>query len=572
MSIIRYLSITHFRSISHLEFSPNPGLNCIIGPGDSGKSTILDAIDWVLGARKNLNVSDCDFYNNDLSKSIEICATISVPEHIMSIDKYGQFIQGFDLHKNEIHDEPQNGDIPVLTLQLIIDSDLEPVWKLFSVRSEISGTEGKMHFQDRVLLAPMKLGVGNKSQFTLSQYSVLSKLIDTKMNFSGELSSLHRVGMQQFRQFADVSILTPIIEGVNKVAQELGIPLTNVGFGIDADSGLSSSSIALQAQNNLPVRTNGTGSTRLLLAGLQHSTVETGALLLDEAEYGLEPYRISLLLKLLGSKSPDATKQSFITTHSPFVLRELTATQLVILRKQQDSNGHSFHGIKQPAGTSDEQGTLRACAEAFFAKKVIVCEGATEVGFLRAFDQAWSSITPQFKGLQNSGVYWTDGNGEGNMIKRADVFQALGYSTYLFKDSDITTKKHLARTAELQKIGVSVIEWGHGQSIEKAIVYGCPEHLIDSIVKLAIEMHSEQQIIENIISISDGALTQTTLPVIYTNQHREYVATAAGKYDWFKSISRGEELTEKIVLPFWNSFAPDFQTVVNNIWATASGH
>jgi putative ATP-dependent endonuclease of the OLD family len=571
MSIIRYLSITHFRSISHLEFSPNPGLNCIIGPGDAGKSTILDAIDWLLGARRNLNVSDCDFFNGDLSKHIHINATISVPEQATSLEKYGQFIRGYNLQTKQINDEPLNGDIPVLTIQLIIGADLEPVWTLYSARSEKETIEGQLQWKHRELLAPIKLGVGNNSQFTLNQRSVLSKLVDAKIDFSSELASLHRVGRQQFRQSADVSILAPVIENVNKVALELGIPLAEVGFGIDADSGLSSSSIALQAQNNLPVRTNGTGSTRLLLAGLQHATVETGALLLDEAEYGLEPYRISLLLKLLGSKSPETAKQSFITTHSPFVLRELTATQLLILRKIQHVNGFTLHNIKQPAGTSDEQATLRACAEAFFAKKVIVCEGATEVGFLRAFDQAWSSITPKFKGLQNSGVYWTDGNGEGNMIKRADVFHALGYPTYLFKDSDITTKKHLSKTAELQRKGVGVIEWGNGQSIEMAIVHSCPEYLLDPIVRLAIELQSEQQVVDNISSMSSGTLTPLTMPINYSNAHRAYIATAAGHCEWFKSISRGEALTEKIVVPHWQSFTDDFQKVISQIWGTALG-
>jgi putative ATP-dependent endonuclease of the OLD family len=571
MSIIRYLSITHFRSISHLEFSPNPGLNCIIGPGDAGKSTILDAIDWLLGARRNLNVSDCDFFNGDLSKHIHINATISVPEQATSLEKYGQFIRGYNLQTKQINDEPLNGDIPVLTIQLIIGADLEPVWTLYSARSEKETIEGQLQWKHRELLAPIKLGVGNNSQFTLNQRSVLSKLVDAKIDFSSELASLHRVGRQQFRQSADVSILAPVIENVNKVALELGIPLAEVGFGIDADSGLSSSSIALQAQNNLPVRTNGTGSTRLLLAGLQHATVETGALLLDEAEYGLEPYRISLLLKLLGSKSPETAKQSFITTHSPFVLRELTATQLLILRKIQHVNGFTLHNIKQPAGTSDEQATLRACAEAFFAKKVIVCEGATEVGFLRAFDQAWSSITPKFKGLQNSGVYWTDGNGEGNMIKRADVFHALGYPTYLFKDSDITTKKHLSKTAELQRKGVGVIEWGNGQSIEMAIVHSCPEYLLDPIVRLAIELQSEQQVVDNISSMSSGTLTPLTMPINYSNAHRAYIATAAGHCERFKSISRGEALTEKIVVPHWQSFTDDFQKVISQIWGTALG-
>nr|WP_309476383.1 ATP-binding protein [Escherichia coli] len=44
------VEIQNFRSIRLLTWLPSPGLNCLIGPGDSGKTTILDAIDLCLGA------------------------------------------------------------------------------------------------------------------------------------------------------------------------------------------------------------------------------------------------------------------------------------------------------------------------------------------------------------------------------------------------------------------------------------------------------------------------------------------------------------------------------------------
>lgn len=34
-----------------------------MGPGDSGKTTILDAIDLCLGARRNVSFSDTDFWS-----------------------------------------------------------------------------------------------------------------------------------------------------------------------------------------------------------------------------------------------------------------------------------------------------------------------------------------------------------------------------------------------------------------------------------------------------------------------------------------------------------------------------
>ncbi|WP_432763235.1 AAA family ATPase [Echinimonas agarilytica] len=60
MSVIRQVYIRNFRGIESLFWNPHPGLNCLIGPGDSGKSTILDAIDLCLGARRNFSFTDAD--------------------------------------------------------------------------------------------------------------------------------------------------------------------------------------------------------------------------------------------------------------------------------------------------------------------------------------------------------------------------------------------------------------------------------------------------------------------------------------------------------------------------------
>jgi hypothetical protein len=84
-------------------------------------------------------------------------------------------------------------------------------------------------------------------------------------------------------------------------------------------------------------------------------------------------------------------------------------------------------------------------------------------------------------------------------------------------------------------------------------------------------LQSEQQVVDNISSMSSGTLTPLTMPINYSNAHRAYIATAAGHCEWFKSISRGEALTEKIVVPHWQSFTDDFQKVISQIWGTALG-
>lgn len=49
---IRKVEISHFRSIKSLSWTPAAGINRLVGPCDSGKSTILDAIYLCLSARR----------------------------------------------------------------------------------------------------------------------------------------------------------------------------------------------------------------------------------------------------------------------------------------------------------------------------------------------------------------------------------------------------------------------------------------------------------------------------------------------------------------------------------------
>jgi len=74
---IRKLEIRNFRAIRILDWCPSSGVNCLIGPGDSGKSTVLDAIDFCLGARRNLVISDTDFHSLDVTQPISIAASPS---------------------------------------------------------------------------------------------------------------------------------------------------------------------------------------------------------------------------------------------------------------------------------------------------------------------------------------------------------------------------------------------------------------------------------------------------------------------------------------------------------------
>lgn len=135
--------------------------------------------------------------------------------------------------------------------------------------------------------------------------------------------------------------------------------------------------VALHNETGVPLRSLGTGSARLLIAGLQREAFggQSGIVLVDEVETGLEPRRLQRLLMSLGAKEAAEPLQVFLTTHSPIAVRELNAKQLWVVHHE--AGQHAVHW----AGQHDEmQGTARATPKALLAKTIILCEGASEVG------------------------------------------------------------------------------------------------------------------------------------------------------------------------------------------------
>ena len=73
---IKRLKICHFRGIDQLDWDIAGRLVCLIGPGDSTKSTILEAIELALTPRRSVSFDDADFYNADTDNLILIEVTV----------------------------------------------------------------------------------------------------------------------------------------------------------------------------------------------------------------------------------------------------------------------------------------------------------------------------------------------------------------------------------------------------------------------------------------------------------------------------------------------------------------
>ncbi|MCU7555885.1 AAA family ATPase [Alteromonas sp. ASW11-19] len=567
MSIIRHIAIRNFRGIQSLDWYPIEGINCVIGPGDSGKSSVLDAIDLCLGARRNISFTDADFHNSNVDNPIEIYVTLGrLSDELLSIERYGSFLRSYNLTTQELYDEPQVGAETVITVRLVVDKGLDPDWGLYSDRAAQEGLEKRLPWSHRELISPTRLGEGSSRHFTWGRNSLLNKLLDDRFDVSEVLTEVSRNARQAFAQ-QNVDGIHSALASVQGVADTLGVNVGELKALLDVSSvSVSHGAVSLHDANSTPIRQMGTGSTRLLLAGLQKLVSNSKLLIIDEVEFGLEPFRISRLLKEIGAKEQQPTQQVFITTHSPYVLRELKSSQLHILRKYSITGQPQINHVIYSMNDSDEhQSTLRVCAEAFLSNKVIVCEGKTEIGLLKGVD-AVEQVQGQHS-IQSLGVMHADGGGS-HMFKRAKVFNELGYPVAIFKDSDINDQQQASIT-EAIRLSIPMFEWGENQATEQAIFNNCHLHLIPQLLNIAIERKTNDAVNTHIINATESQFNLISCIQTPQDAYRPYLGITAKKKEWYKDIEPMENVAETVLWPNKLFIEPAFTQVLDDLLAWA---
>lgn len=576
MARIRAVEIRNFRGIKALTWYPAPGINCLIGPGDSGKSSILDAIDFCLGARRSVQFSDADFHLLDVDTPVTIEVTLGeLDDGLKSLDTYGMYLRGFDAETGTIEDEPERDTETVLTVRLTVASDLEPTWALVSARAEAQGLTRNLSWGDRDRLAPTRIGAMADYHLGWRRGSVLNRVSEERADASAALAKAARDARAAFGDQAQGQ-LGETLGIVAVTAKELGIPIgENIKAMLDAHSvSFSGGTISLHDEDGVPLRGLGIGSTRLLIAGLQRkAAAQASIILIDELEHGLEPHRIIRLLGSLGAKETPPPLQVFMTTHSPVALRELSGNQLFVVR-----SAGAKHDARAVGAADGIQSTIRLYPDAFLAPNVMVCEGASEVGLIRGLDQyrtanGRDAITAQGTALVDCG-----GGDADRLFKRADVFLALGYRAAVVRDDD--KKPTAAVEAAFIADGGTAIAWRDGRALEDELFLSLTDESVGKLLDRAVELHGEELVNDHIKSASQNAKDLNGIRIEaliegITPDSRAVLgkASRAKKAGWFKSVTWMEDVARDIVGPDLANADAGFRALIDSIfgWASDAG-
>lgn len=176
-----------------------------------------------------------------------------------------------------------------------------------------------------------------------------------------------------------------------------------------------------------PYQHQGTGTINTLVLALLSMIAElkqSVIFAMEEPEIALPPHTQKRIINSLRQKSA----QAIFTSHSPYVLEEFEPAQVVVLKR----TAGVMTGIpaKYPPSVKPKayrtEFRTRFC-EALLARYVLVLEGRTEFDALPAAARRLGELDPtRFKSLENLGVAIVDARGETNVAPLGEFLRSLG--------------------------------------------------------------------------------------------------------------------------------------------------
>ncbi|MEO8644912.1 AAA family ATPase [Pseudomonas sp.] len=560
------VDIEHFRGIESLHWSPSPGMNCLIGPGDSTKTSILDAIELCLNPKPYTLADDCDFYNLDTSKPVDIMVTlVDLPTAFLSEERYGMQMRGWNAETLKIEDEPNEGLHYALTLRMTIDASLEARWSLYNDRINAAEKDPPtLRYKDWKLLSVTRLGPYAERHLAWGRSSVLTRVGESNSGYSLQLADAGRAARKAFGD-TNQNIFKSVTDRVEILSRKFSVPARGAyAAALDVDGvNITAGGVSLH-DDGLPLRMLGSGSSRLIVSALQHEVGHQHISMIDEVEFGLEPHRIARLLKLLKTAPAGegaSQAQIFITTHSPVVICELKAEDIFSVRSSAGvTEVKSISAAVRKLGTAQRH--LRGAPEAFLARRIVVGEGRTEQGIVRGLDNCW--VERGMDSLAAQGVVAVNGSGKDSAPVIAEHLCDLGYEVLMLLDSD--EPPNPAAMARAQAKGAICLQWPGQYSTEERLFIDLPWDGVEVAVKYASGCASTDSILSGINKtlkvmgidqIGDLALP----PWRDEPNFRLALGKTAKEESWFKDITRGEGLGEIIV----NHFPPNDVTPFANV-------
>lgn len=556
-SKILKLKILNFRGVQELDWHPSVGMNFILGGGDTGKTTVLEAVDLLFSPSTSFNVSETDYWMRDTETGFSIEAIVRLSEKVEINTQpnmaYPWHWDGKEAVIPDNNEENAEND-EVYRFRFTANDQQETLWEI--VQPDGNTIRFSVGLRRQIGLVSLPSDDRNDKDLRLVYGSALDRHI-------GDPSLRYRIG----KQVAGINLQDQLSDEAKKALTALDIKFGtkalpgSVSIGLTSSKGISIGAlVGLLARKNattqLPLSTWGAGTRRL--ASLEIGAANSNApsfITVDEIERGLEPYRLRQLIASLSGQEG----QKFVTTHSPIAIASSAEAQLWYM----DSSGRLG---SLPSEIVEKQQINDP--ETFLSRVAVIAEGATEIGFLNHLLELALGCAPLDHGIRVC-------NGQGNDHTRK-LLKALEESGLKFAGLADNEGVKVDSWAVLKKqMGDLLLQWEEGCT-EEAVISAIPNDQIPSLIgvegedqtgtrlqHLKVRSGAEERTLDSICAALDGTgktLKQIVIEAASGNSdHAPEVDRKAWKRhssSWFKSEAGGAELARKAIeLGGWNELS-----------------
>ncbi|MEI5679801.1 MULTISPECIES: ATP-dependent nuclease [unclassified Mesorhizobium] len=427
---INRVQIANWRSIKHVDFYPED-ICILVGANNAGKTNILSAINFLLGERWPMpgNLDDSDYYGRDRDNEVHIRLTLDHP-NVSKID--------FDTSKAQ--------------------------YTLSATDKQGYGIRGFNNAQrEELAFAYVDASRNYERQFSTSRWSIFGQALrhlhqtlrdsgDKLMQLREALKTAH--GLLQTDQYKDFEKQLK-----DAFAAQLRTARYDVSFEFRTmeETNLYRSLYPTLIERGVPRNPLevGSGVRNVLVLALFQAFAKSfrgdAVLGIEEPELYLHPHAQRSLMKQFEELAA-AGNQIFITTHSAHFLDVARSDRIVLVERCEDEDDdvctqvrtassnellaarkklHPDRPITVPSMHAFIRNVRTAeMTEAFFARVVIVVEGASEREALPVFARAWDMD------FDEHGISIVAAGGKAAIDMLTQLYDAHGIRTYTMFDND----------------------------------------------------------------------------------------------------------------------------------------
>ena len=464
---IERIVIENFRGIKKAEISL-PNHVVFVGDNNTGKSTVLEAIDLVLGPerlhRQN-PIDEHDFYAGDYLGTAEMPVSIRIEVLVVDLSEeqkahFGAHIEWWNKENCQILDAPppEGTDKPevIPALRLSFEGKYDTEEDNFDGRTFFAspaGEDGAMDVfrtKDKRLcgflfLRTLRTGSRALSLERGSLLDIILRLHEKRLTmWEDVLGELRKLPVADKEELGITAILEYVQSAVRKFvpvewAESPHIRVSDLTrdhlrktLTVFMGTGEKNS---LGKEYAAPFNHQGTGTINTLVLALLSMVAELKnnvIFAMDEPEIAIPPHTQRRIVDQVRS----IASQAIFSSHSPYVLDEFPPEELVVFKREAGMLKATPATLPPAVKAKAFRTELRTrFCECLLARRVLICEGRTEYDAIPAVARHLHDLDPsRFTSLENLGVSVIDAQTETQIEPLGTYFKALGKVVYSISD------------------------------------------------------------------------------------------------------------------------------------------